>query len=266
MVFIYLGSLALNSLFAQPIKLLPQPGKVFISKAMQDLEILSDSTLVTSIQNSDHKSIYKIKNDTLFIKEAYTWYGPNNSSGYTVIYNDYKIIRSNGDTVILKNNYHGQFGAPDDWENPLVFINIEKIKQSVNNFKYLKMSSSNPFKGSVEVTIDSTGKVSYFRDSATTADFALKVQTAKKTVQLTGSLSPLEFENFKNILSKSMITLLPELRGCGIDEPQTWFTVTMNNKTFTTKGCKMYNPQQLLFNYLYVLDNNNGVENRRQNE
>jgi len=166
----------------------------------------------------------------------------------------------------LKNNYHGQFSAPEDWENPLVFVNIEKIKQGVNNFKYLKMSSSNPFKGSVEVTIDSIGKVSYFRDSVTIEDFASKVATTKKTVKLTGSLSPLELENFKNVLSKSLIMALSAVRGCAIDQPQTWFVVTMDNKTFTTKGCTMYYPQELLFTYLYCLDKNEGVKNKHVGE
>ena len=266
LVLICLNSFTSGYLFAQPTKLLPQPGKIFISKTMENMEILDDSTLISSIQNNEKKSGFKVKNDTLVIKEAYNWYGKHNSTGYTVIYHDYKIIKSTNDTLILKNDYHGQFGTPHAWENPLLFVNIDRIKQPVNNFKYLKVNDSSPFKGSFEVTIDSTGTITYFKNLSTIEDFAMKAATSKKTVKFTGTLSIKEFENFKNVLSKSLINSLPELRGCGIDQGERWFTVMMDNKTYASKGCRMYYPQQLLFNYLYLLDNNIGVENKRKSE
>jgi len=256
-IMFILGSALCASLYAQPQKkLLCVPGKVFITKSMANFEILSDSTLYW---NSSHLSIYKIKNDTLFIKEAYTWYGPNHTSGYTVNYHGFKILKANNDTISLKNNYQGEYSKPDDWEDPLVFIDIEKLKQPVNNFKYIEMSHNNIFAGSVVVTVDSVGKITFFTDSVT-------MITKEKKDKWTGLFSPSEFENFKNVLSKSFIMSLPVMRGCGIDQPQTWFTVKMNNKKFTTKGCYMYYPQQLLLNYLDSLDKNDGVKNKREDK
>jgi hypothetical protein len=136
-------------------------------------------------------------------------------------------------------------------------VSLEKLKQPIDDFKSLKMAHSSQFTGSIVVTLDSLGNVNYRRDSFTILNHDAKVFNIK------GHLASSEFENFKSILSKSLIFRLPENRGCGIDEGQTEFTY-IGNRKFFTKGCKMYFPQWALFRYLSNLDKNAGfrIENK----
>ena len=248
-IFLYLIVISPTCAIAQmQKKLTPQPGKVYISETMENLELLNDSTLITSIWHSNPYSIYRIKNDTLFIKEAYNWYGPNNSHGYKVIFHPYKILEINRDTIIVENLFHGeQHLKPSNWENPLVFVSLEKFRQPVNNFRFLKLNYANVFDGSLEVSIDSTRKVSYKKYPSPF------MHNSGKEIKWSRYLSPVEFESFKKILALSLVFSLPNTRGCSIDEARKDFTVSTNNKIYITKGCTLNYPQIQLFNYLYNL-------------
>ncbi|MFI5161299.1 MAG: hypothetical protein ACHQHN_08475 [Sphingobacteriales bacterium] len=217
---------------------------------MEDIEILSDSTLNSSI---DEGHIYQIRNDTLLIKYAYNLLDTGNSNERKIEYHPYVIISANNDTIILKHHYKAMIGLMEEHDEIFVFVSIEKYKQPVNNFKYLELLYGNPFGGSVKVTVDSIGEITYLKYPE------IKDENGRSLNLKRGHLSKSEFENFKVILSESMITRLPESRGCGIDEAQREFIIEMDNKVFKTKGCAIYYPQRVLLNYLYKINENKEV-------
>ncbi len=220
---------------------------------MEDLEILNDSTLNTSI---DEGHIYQIRNDTVVIKYGYQWYGPNNSSGYKVEHHPYKIITANNDTIILKHHYQAILGLVKEHDETFVFVNLKKYKRPVNGFRYLKILHSNALSWkSISVTIDSIGKVTY-------AKFTIGLDGNRKdTLNITGQFSEMEFEHFKDILSVSLVKSLKLEYGCGLDPAPTDFTLEDESGTFKSKGCIITHlPQQLLFNYLYEVDKNTGIQ------
>lgn len=220
---------------------------------MEDLEILSDSILVTSIQNHDHHSIYKVKNDALFIKQHHI---SKSSTRYSVEYLGYKILNFKTDTIILKSDYRAESNLPQGPGDSLVFVSLDKLKQPVNNFRYIKLSFNSSFGSVADISVDSTGKVSYLTFPE------IKDENGKILALTIGYLSDNEYANFKNVLSKSLIMNLPELRGCDMDDGEKDFEVSIGNKIFITKGCVLHYPQGLLFKYLYGLDKNEGVKNK----
>lgn len=257
-IFLYLIVISSSCAIAQmQKKLTPQPGKVYISKTMENLELLSDSTLITSIWHSNPYSIYRIKNDTLLIKEAYNWYGANNSHGYNVVFHPYRLLEVDRDTIIIENVFRGEPEfKPTNWENPLVFVSVEKFRQPVSNFRFLKLRYVNVFDSSLELDIDSTRKVSYKKYPSPF------MHNSGTKVRWSGYLLPAEFEKFKNALALSLLSSLPNMRGCGIDEAQKDFIVSTNNKVYITKGCILYYPQIQLFNYLYNLDKSKSIRTK----
>jgi hypothetical protein len=246
-------SLTIKSFGQRVTRLIPQPGKVFISQGMEDLEISNDSTLKTSI---DEGHSYRIANDTLFIIYRYDLLGPNNSDEYKVEYHPYKIISANTDTIILEHHYKAIPGLVKEHDETFVFVNLEKYKQQVKGFKYLTMlhSSAVSWK-SISVAIDSTGKVTYSK-------FTIEMDGKKKdTVNITGQFSKVEYERFKDILSLSLIKRLKPDYGCGIDPAPTDFIFADKTGVFTSNGCIILHlPQLLLFNYIYAIDTNGGIE------
>ena len=235
-----------NSYAQNKFLIKPQPGKIFITKEMdQDLEFKTDTTITTSFPGKS----YKIKNDTLFLKEEYDWYGPNNSQGHRITIRDYKILYANDDKIILRDRHSLAYIPRVD--TVVLKIHAKKSKP-VTGFKELYMATSSGFTGSTSVRIDSVGNTNYFfRDSP----FKVDTVSPKK---VDGRLTPAEFNNFKEILAISLLKMLPKERGCGLDAAQTEFTIVDNLGVFFTKGCRMYLPQNLLRRYLENIATNPG--------
>jgi hypothetical protein len=216
-ILVYLSSSLFDQTSAQQIKITPQPGKVFITSEMQDLEILNDSTLVSSILSDNQKSFYKVKNDTLFIKEGGTGISPDNKY---IGFLRYKILTANSDTITLK-RFKARETVSDSDKDALVFINLENLKQPLVGFKSIKLSFVSPFGYSgAAITVDSTRKVSYITFPE------IKDENGRNLSLTTGYLSINEYSSFLDLLSKSMITKLPEVRGCNIDEGANKFEIS----------------------------------------
>jgi len=230
-------------------------GRRFVSKT-EYLYVKNDSILESSLIDAGRDMRYQTKADTLIIKDAYLLHGRHNSTKYIVDYYPYKIYKYNADSIVLKkaSNRLGDGNIQDT----LVLTNIEKLKKPINDFRYLKMNASNALSGySLDVEIDSTGRVSYNKT------FSDIFGNSKLPEKITCNLSKSAFTKFIDLLSSSLLTSLPEQRGCDIDAPQIWFEVLMNGKKFLTKGCRLYYPQGPLYNYLSSLNLNNGLDKDR---
>jgi hypothetical protein len=240
-------------LYAQPAYISPQPGKIFVSKTLQDLEILTDSILVTSIERHN-KQGYEVRNDTLFIKNDYTWYGPNNSTGYRTDDHPYRIVKASSDTIILI-NYLDEFRRHSE-EDTLQFVSMEKYKLPVTQFRHLNMTTKSGFPPvAVSVDIDSTGNIAYARYTVT------RDGGNKSNLRGSGHFSKKEFENFKNVLSKSWLKRLKSEDCGGFDYLVKEFSLQDSEGTFICRGCpQMRLPQVMLEKYLSHLDINQGVK------
>ena len=226
------------SLYAQnKFVIKPQPGKIFITKKMdQNIEFKTDTTITTSFAGKS----YKIKNDTLFLKEEYEWFGPNNSRGHKITIRDYKILFANSDTIILRDRHTSAYKPKEDI---LTFINLEKLKQPIPAFKKITLQFIDWAKASY-VNVDSLGNIDFY-------NYQLSAQGKKEvTLRIELRLSPSEFQTFKDILERSLIRSLPPQTACGLDETPDLLTLTDGTGIFTSKGCTVSLPQQLLITYL----------------
>jgi hypothetical protein len=244
LILLYYNAISLMPLYAQKkAGLTLQKGKTFISRNMEDLEILTDSTLTTSLIDRNSELAYKLKDDTLSIREKFYLPGLSNKKLDTVMCHDYKIISLSSDTIILRNNSHGKFNF-NNAHDTLYFINIKRLKGSGNEFKYLEVNYANSFGGGVDVSIDSAGKVRYLKSPTVFDDkgrnLSLKIRYLSKS----------EFQNFKEILSKSSITTLPVSRGCPIDGGQSNFKVIIGDKIYKSRCCFLDEGGQALLDNL----------------
>ena len=132
--------------------------KILISSGLEYLDFINDSILFSSISKYNDSTKFEVLNSTLIIIEDYTWYGPNNTSGYKIVETKYPIVKQTSDTLILENTFTGKH-KPNDWEDILVFVNLNIIKERINNFRYLELVYLNPFGGSKTIEIDSIGNI-----------------------------------------------------------------------------------------------------------
>lgn len=233
-------------------------GKAFVSRTLEYLEILNDTTLYSSINSYTDTANLFIRNDTLFIRQRYLQTDQKGTKWMDRLY-DYKVISLSDDTLRLNNKFRFA-GKPANWEDTLLFINIEKLKEPVTDFKFLKLDFSSPWSGTKQVTIDSLGKVTVIdRPILYSIDNPGADKNAKPK-NIKGRLTRLEFFNFKNLLSKSLVSRLPFRRDCAIDGSVSDFEILIGAKIINSTGCDLSWTHALLLNYLYNLDQNKGLK------
>lgn len=231
-------------------------GKVYVSKALEYLHLLSDSTLWTSIGEENDTTKYLIKGDTLFIQNEYWQTGANHKSVHIIKWQEYKVIKNGNDTLFLLNTFKG-YSKPYNWEDTLKFVTLTKLKETITNFKYLKLDYNNPFDGTLKLTIDSLGKVTYERTPEI-------MSGGKVLTRIKGELTKRELANFLDTLAYSLPSRFARQRSCGIDGAMTNFEIAFNDKTIISKGCSLKWTHSFLFNYLYDISRNKGFVKRQR--
>ncbi len=229
---------------------------IYITKSLEYLQLINDSTVLTSIGDEHEITAYYIKADTLFIKNEYLKMGPNHKSDHIINWYDYKILKQSDDSLFLINKFRG-YKKPYYWQDTLKFVAIEKLKETVTSFKYLKLDYHNPFDGTLKLTIDSLGKVIYERTPEA-------ISGEKVLIKIKGELSPKEFRNFLDTLAYSLPSKLYRQRGCAIDEAIANFEIVYNDKKVVSKGCALKWTHAFLFNYLYDISENKGFVKRQK--
>jgi hypothetical protein len=241
----------------QPANLTSLAGKKFVSRTLEYLEIFNNTTLHSSLNFYTDTAKFFVSNDTLFIKQKYLQTDQTGTKYVEKLY-DYKVIALTDDTLQLKNNFRLDY-KPVNWEDTLVFINIEKLKEPVTDLKLLKLDYSSPFTGRRHITIDSTGKVT-FKDEP--IPYSINHPDADKNARpknIRGQLTQKEFINFKNLLSMSLPSKLPPNRGCPMDGAISSFEILIGTNKITSIGCDFSWTHAFLFDYVYDIDQNKAL-------
>ncbi|MFT3911498.1 MAG: hypothetical protein QM737_18890 [Ferruginibacter sp.] len=228
--------------------------KIFVGGNLEYLEILSDSSLYSSINSYNDTALFNIKNDSLSIKQHY-WLTDQNGTSFQIKFYNYGIKRVSRDTIIL------EYEAKDFFYNKPIkkkieFVCLDKLEESTSEFKFLRLDRSSPWTGNRMVIIDSLGKVTFKSDPFSISFDSTKIEKKKN---IKGQLSSTEFISFKNLLSKSLISKLPLKRGCPIDGATSNFTIQIGSKTYKSIGCELSWIHARLLNYLYEIDLNKGL-------
>jgi hypothetical protein len=231
--------------------------KTFVSRTLEYLEILNDTTLYSSINSYTDTAKFFLRNDTLFIKQRYLQTDQTGTKWIDRLY-DYKVISLSYDTLRLINNYRFNY-RPANWEDTLFLVNIEKLKEPVTDFRFLKLDFSSPWSGAKQVTIDSSGKVTFIDDPIPYSINHPNADKNAKPKNMKGQLTPNEFANFKNLLSKSLPSRLPIRRGCPIDGATSDFDITIGTKRIKSIGCDLSWTHAFFLNYIYGIDQNKGL-------
>ena len=121
-------------------------------------------------------------------------------------------------------------------------------REKIESFGYIQLHYSNPFGGAKTVRIDSTGTL-VVKSSPYVVVSGAKKKDATPAVKLTKE----EYSNFMNVLSRSLISKLPEDRGCGIDQPTTNFDISINGRIIKSQGCDLSWIHSQLQGYLLAL-------------
>jgi hypothetical protein len=231
-------------------------GTTFVSKTLEYLKVLNDTTLYSSINSYTDTATFFLKDDTLFIKQRYLQTDQTGTKWMNRLY-DYKVLALSSDTVRLKNNYRFDY-KPDNWEDTLTFVNLEKLEEPTTNFKFLKLEYLSPWSGTRQIIIDSLGKVK-FTDRPLPYDVhnPRSVNNAKPK-SIKGRFSQKEFINFKNLLSRSLPSKLPAERDCPIDGATSNFEIVIGKQNIKSNGCDLSWTHTFLLNYLYNIDQNKG--------
>lgn len=230
--------------------------KTLLSPQLEYMEFINDTTLYSSINSYKDTAVFFLRNDTLFIKQEYLQTDRTGTKYIDKIY-DYKIIMLSTDTLKLLNNYRLK-GKPDDWEDTLVFINIENIKEPTKEFKHLKLDVSGPWSGFRHIDIDKEGNVK-FSFKPVTKEFRLDENKIEKPKTISGRFTTKEFQKFKDLLSKAMVSKLPLKRGCPIDGSNSNFEIMIGQNIYKSTGCYLKWTQHFLLNYLYDLGDNHNL-------
>ncbi len=231
-------------------------GKTFISKTLEYLAIINDSSLCSSINAYSDTATFSLMKDSLSIKQQYGFIDKD-GFGHTVKYYGYKIIAFNSDTVWLQGNQAVNMAATR-YDGRLLFINIDKLKEPIAGFTYLKMVCSNAWTGNKDISIDADGKV-VLTIKRFVKNHLSKVDSSIGPIKIIGKLTVDEFTNFKALLSRSLLSRLPIKRGCPINGRIANFDIVIGSKKYTSTGCNLSYVHELLFEYLYSLDSNKGL-------
>src|SRR5579862_8292855 len=149
--------LTVKSFGQQTVKLTSRPGTVFISDGYDEFEILTDSTLTSSLFNTYPKANFRQKNNILIITNEFQI----DRTTSVVKIDTLTIIKYSSDTIIFKNR-SASLLAPNNLKDTLLFVNLQRLKRPGNTFEYIEMIC-NTSGGGVSVSIDSSRKISYVR-------------------------------------------------------------------------------------------------------
>ena len=233
-------------------------GKKLVSGTLEYLEILNDTTLYSSINSYTDTAKLFLRNDTLFIKQRYLQTDQTGTKWMDRLY-DYNVITLSDDTLRLKNNFRFNY-KPPNWEDTLLFVNIEKLKEPVTDFKFLRLDFSSPWSGTRHITIDSLGNVTFIDKPILYSRDNPGADKNAKPKNIKGQLTQKEFTNFKNLLSKSLPSRLPFKRGCPMDGATSNFEIIIGSKKVKSTGCDLCWTHAFLLNYLYNIDQNKGLK------
>jgi len=245
-----LSTLLLTKINGQQItNLSATAGKVFVSRSLEYFKVLNDTSLFSSINLYNDTATFYVAGDSLFIKQRYWLTDQTGTKVVNKLY-DYKIITLYNDTIELKNK---------NWKDPLVFINIEKLREPVDDFKLLQLDMSSPRHGTRKIIVDSARNVTFiYNPIPYTVDNPLSDKNAKPK-NIKGKLTPKEFSNFLNLLSRSLPSKLPRLRGCPFDAATSDFEIIIGAKKIRSTGCNLTWIHDFLLDYLYDIDRNKGL-------
>ncbi|MCD2424926.1 hypothetical protein LQ567_19235 [Niabella pedocola] len=257
-IFIIIPLFTVSTVVAQNPSLLKlQKSKIFISDHLEYLEILNDTLLCSSLNSYADTAFYFFNNDTLCIGQTYRETDQTGTKEIERLY-DYKMLKCTADTIILENIFR-YFNKPDNWEDTLVLVNIEKQKEPVDNFRALKLDFFNPWSGEKKIIIDNKGRVTFIDTTTITLDRFLSPDRETKKQLFTGSFTPEEFIIFKNLLSRSLPSKLPPERNCPMDGAVSNFEIRLGARTITSTGCTLSRVHYILLDYLLGLDQNKGI-------
>jgi hypothetical protein len=232
--------------------------RIFLDKNLEYLEIINDTTLLSSINRYNDTANFKLINDTLFIHQSFIQVGGGQDTKNVVKIHKYRVIYQSLDTLQVINNggYSHKSGTSGD---TITFINIEKLKERVEGFKYLKLTFVSPWVGVRKIYIDNSRRVIF---SSKLSPFRSNVpintiETKSKVVK--GWLNINEFNAFKDLLSKAMISQLNLVRDCvSMDGASTDFEILIDKKLYKSSGCDLKWNQEFLVKFLCGIDKNKG--------
>lgn len=228
-------------------------GKTFIEKRLEYLKFLNDTTLYSSINSYNDTANFYMQEDTLFVKQRYLQTDQTGTKWIDRIYG-YKIIQLSADTISLKNNYN--YSNPRD---TFFFVNIDNLKESTSDFKFLQLQYSSPWSGTKQITIDSLGKVTFADNPLMYSVDNPGADKNAKPKKISGQLTQKEFENFKSLLSNSLPLRLPLKRGCPMDGATSDFEIIIGTKKIKSTDCNLSWIHTFLLNYLSDIDQNKGL-------
>ena len=90
-----------------------------------------------------------------------------------------------------------------------------------------------------QITIDSSGIVTYIDAPSM---YSINNPRGDKNAQpksIIGRLTKNEFEKFKVFLSYSLLSRLPLIRGCGMDDERADFEIAIGEKRIKSRGCEL---------------------------
>lgn len=235
-------------------------GKIYVSGSLEYLEIVSDTLIYSSINAYGDTSAFRVQNDTLFIKERYVELYKGKTSRIERE-RDYKVFSLSADTLRLQNPYRYN-DKPFGWEDTLVFVNLEKLKEPTQNFSYFKMDAHSVWSGTTVISIDRAGFVSYTFDPIPYSINNPEADKDAKPLKIKGRMTSKELAKFKGLLSLSMPSKLAGDRPCAIDATVSNFEIKTGSKKNVSRGCEFKWVHYRLLNYLYSLDANKEIRKR----
>ena len=240
----------------QPANFKNLTGKTFVSRTLEYMKIINDSTLCSSLNFYTDTAGFFLRHDTFYIKQKYLQTDNRVTKFREKLY-DYKVMALSADTFKLKNDFRLDV-KPFNWEDTLLFINIEKLKEPVTAFRLLQMDCSGKWTGKRHVFIDSIGRVAFIDEPLPDNTKHAGADKNAKPKYIVGQLTQKEFTNFKNLLSLSLPSKLPPNRGCPTDGEFASFEILIGTKKITSIGCDLSWSHTFLFNYIYDIDKNKG--------
>lgn len=224
----------------------------FVGPNLEYVEFRNDTSLVTTLYDNEwDTTAYLIKSDTLFIKKTHLETRGDGDHRW-VEWRPYRLLSRRLDMIrmVTPPREYGKLAGRID---TLDFVAYDNLKEPIHTFTYFNIHEEGPFSGTIDITIDSTGRLVYYRKIRHPYD-----TTNKTTNQLTvRQLSKQEFNQFKNLLSYSLLSKLRRFRGgCdAMDAGPTTIEIIYNDKKVISKGCTMNWPEAIVYNHVYDLAN-----------
>lgn len=221
----------------------------FISDKLDYLEFINDSTLNTSLGFFNDTATYYFKGDSL-TANRYKKCSNRTNVGCWSKYYSAKLILIRNDSIVLVNPCLLD-KKPKDWEDTLVFVNLELLKEPIVDFKYL-IYGFESWGGIDRLIIDSSGKATFLRMPVERFPPDSVKQLYNKQKKISERLSTTELAKFKTILAKSLLSKLPLTWPCAIDDLPFTFEILIGDQTYKNKGCYLSWVHRFLLDYVEI--------------